>query len=400
MIFMKKSNESESTSVELPFRCKVAMIANTDFVADLQGGIQIYVRELSEALRKLDVDTWNFGINSSGRKPESHEIFFADHRVSNFTFFLKLWKKALELRNNGDWVIHVHRPEQIVPFILSKRRQSVVVCTIHGSTKTDVFESKGKIIGGIDSILEMIGVFFSDAIVFVDENTAEAYRRRYKSVRRKSYVVPCGVSPTFFDRQISDGQIEKLGLNDKVRTICYVGRLAVGKNVDLIIRAFAKLHPPEDLLLAIAGDGPFRSELEKLVNDLGLTDNVRFLGQLSRQDVKTLLGTSIALILASSREACPLVVREALASGAKVVSTRVGDVPMMVKDNRFGIIVDNVSEESLAEGLKQLLSNPAERVPRDLLSMLSWDEIAKDIVIIYEKTTKRRKSASRCNAKS
>jgi len=101
------------------------------------------------------------------------------------------------------------------------------------------------------------------------------------------------------------------------RRILSVGALDVRKGVALAIRALA--HTPDDIELVVAGDGPRRAALESLARRLGLSQRVRFLGQVGRIEVFRLLETAAAAIFTGLREEGGLALAEAMLCGTPVV---------------------------------------------------------------------------------
>lgn len=80
-----------------------------------------------------------------------------------------------------------------------------------------------------------------------------------------------------------------------------------------------------DLLLEIGGDGPEKTKLEELVTKLGINKNIKFLGQLTRDEVKNKMNEeSSAFVLSSEYETFGVVVVEALALGKPVIATKCG----------------------------------------------------------------------------
>jgi glycosyltransferase involved in cell wall biosynthesis len=92
--------------------------------------------------------------------------------------------------------------------------------------------------------------------------------------------------------------------------------------------------------LVIVGDGPERPALEALAGSLGVVDRVQFAGH--HQDTTAFYAQFDIFALSSDTEQMPLSVIEAMASGLPVVSTAVGDVPMMVaaENARFIVALD------------------------------------------------------------
>jgi glycosyltransferase involved in cell wall biosynthesis len=388
---MKREQSASGTSSERKISYKVAIIENTDFRDDLQGGVQIYARYLSHSLRELGTEVVCFGINISGRDPERGEEFITEGKVSNFRFLALLFKTAIRLRKDPPWIIHAQRPEQIVPFILTGKKNATLVCSMHGPSRTAVYRNKGRIVGTIYSMLELCGLIVSDSIIFTDSRTRKMYVERLPWLSAKSEVIPGGVSSIFFERK-NENKIDltRFGLNERDKVICYIGRLEKEKNVDLIIRAFSRIIESKNCYkLAIAGDGSLRQNLEQLVKELRLIGKALFLGQLSRNDIKDLLGRSEVLILASTWEGSPLVVREALASGAKVVSPDVGDVGELIRDDIFGQIVSEGSEKSIAEGILRVIEANSGRVPIVYSIEFSWAHIAKRMNEAYSNAVRK-----------
>ncbi|MGC8517521.1 MAG: glycosyltransferase [Steroidobacteraceae bacterium] len=105
--------------------------------------------------------------------------------------------------------------------------------------------------------------------------------------------------------------------------VTYVGRVAHEKNIDFLVRVFARVRQsvPEAMLI-IAGEGPAREALRKLVEQLGLTEDVRFVGYLDRNtSLLDCYAAASVFVFASRTETQGLVLLEALAQGCAVVST-------------------------------------------------------------------------------
>ena len=137
------------------------------------------------------------------------------------------------------------------------------------------------------------------------------------------HVVPTGLPPDRFGP--GDGQRfrARAGLPADRPLVLYVGRVAHEKNIDFLIRSFAHVRRRVPAaLLVIAGEGPARASLQQLVERLELAAHVRFVGYLDRE--QTLLDCYAAaqvFVFASRTETQGLVLLEAMAQGAPVVST-------------------------------------------------------------------------------
>jgi glycosyltransferase involved in cell wall biosynthesis len=129
-----------------------------------------------------------------------------------------------------------------------------------------------------------------------------------------------------------------------------VARLCADKDLGTLLRAVALLKKEcPEFKLAIAGDGPCKSELQQLVADAGLHANVTFLGAIN--DVPSLLATARMSVLSSVSEGVPLTLLEAMARGLPVVATRVGGIPEVVTDGDNGFLVPPRDPAALAHAI-------------------------------------------------
>jgi glycosyltransferase involved in cell wall biosynthesis len=144
-------------------------------------------------------------------------------------------------------------------------------------------------------------------------------------------------------------------------TITYSGRLVAKKGVDILVRAYASvLQTVPEARLLIAGDGPERSKLERLVRDLGLGRHVVFLGHLSQELLEPALAQSwVHAVPSLWEEPFGLTAAEAMMRGTAVVSSAVGGVAEIVRDGETGITVPSGDPEALAQALATVLSDRA-----------------------------------------
>jgi glycosyltransferase involved in cell wall biosynthesis len=136
-----------------------------------------------------------------------------------------------------------------------------------------------------------------------------------------------------------------------------VGRLVDVKCHPLLIRAFAKAFPSERAAhLVIVGDGPRRTELERLTKSLGIADRVRFVGY--QADPAPFLHAMDMFALASSSEGMPQALLEACVAGRPVIASNVGGIPDVIVHGRTGLLFRSGDEDQLAAGLITLLARP------------------------------------------
>jgi len=152
-------------------------------------------------------------------------------------------------------------------------------------------------------------------------------------------------------------------------TLISVGYLIERKGHNYIIEALQSL-PGVNLL--IAGNGPEHDSLHQLVNKLGLSDRVTFLGSVPHETLKDYYGAVDIMVLASSREGWANVLLESMACGTPVVATDIWGTPEVVATPEAGVLVKR-NAESIAEGIKQLLNTYPERTEtRKYAEQFSW----------------------------
>lgn len=141
--------------------------------------------------------------------------------------------------------------------------------------------------------------------------------------------------------------------------------------------------------LTIAGSGPERSALEKLVAELGLTEKVKFTGRLENDAMAALYQQADLMINASLVDNMPNSVLEALASNVAVVSTNVGGVPFLVEHGQHALLVPPQDPDGMANAIRVLLENPqmAQRFGENglqLVQQYTWPQVSGRLLEVYQ----------------
>jgi glycosyltransferase involved in cell wall biosynthesis len=151
----------------------------------------------------------------------------------------------------------------------------------------------------------------------------------------------------------------RLGLEEDFAFLS-VGRLEVPKNHRGLLKAFAGVAERCSARLLIVGEGGQAKELEEYCSELGLSDRVHFLGK--RHDVQALMRAVDAFVISSTWEGLPNVLLEAAIAGLPVVSTSVGDIPFIIQDGRWGLLVSPGDSDALARAMREMTDLlPSER---------------------------------------
>lgn len=169
-----------------------------------------------------------------------------------------------------------------------------------------------------------------------------------------------------------------------------VGRLTEQKGYPFILQAMAAvIKSRPDCLLAIAGDGELRPELEKQTQDLGISDHVKFLGLCN--DIPALMRQWDIFVLSSLWEGLPTVILEAMACDLPVIATDIPGTNELVEDKHTGLLVPQKDPEALAEAILSLLRYPQLRDDlvknaRKQLEQYDIKTIAEQYWNLYQKT--------------
>ena len=216
--------------------------------------------------------------------------------------------------------------------LIGKPRACRFVHTYHGHVFHSYYgPAKTKLFLTIERALARL---VTDRILVVSEQQRREINEDFKVGRPEQFaVVPLGLDLSLF----SDGQAkrsrlrEELNASDDEILIGIVGRLTEIKNLEMFLRAVARVKElnrcssdQRRMRFVIIGDGSLRGTLEQQARELGLANDVVFLG--TREDPEFFYPALDVVALTSHNEGTPLTLIEAMANERPVVSTAVGGV--------------------------------------------------------------------------
>jgi len=171
--------------------------------------------------------------------------------------------------------------------------------------------------------------------------------------------------------------------------ISYVGRVIVGKGIDLLIEAFIKVNEThKDIKLLIAGDGDL---LDKYKNEYANIPNVEFLGSIDYDLVMNLLRDSDIFVSPSMlTEGLPTTILEAAINKNVIIATPKGGTVEVVLNEEYGIIIKENSIEEIEKAIEKCLNNKdfcnkiSTRVYEHVKENFNWTCLAEKIIKIME----------------
>lgn len=140
-----------------------------------------------------------------------------------------------------------------------------------------------------------------------------------------------------------------------------IAELHKNKGLEFAIKGFdMAFHEQNDMLFLIIGDGEERENLKNLVDSLGLSEKVIFLGHIP--DAKKLLKLFDMFLISSIKEGLPYVALEAGYAGIPILSTNVGGMADIIEDMKNGILVIPKKPNEIKEGIFFLKSKKIRRI--------------------------------------
>ncbi len=160
------------------------------------------------------------------------------------------------------------------------------------------------------------------------------------------------------------------------------------KNLPRLVRAFSQVAPTHpDLALVFAGRGEGNPQLVRLAHQLGLSDRVLLVGQLSDDQIRACFAHALFFAFPSLIEGFGLPVLEAMASGCPVLTSNCSSLAEVAGEN--AVLVDPLDIASIAAGMQRLLTDSAlrqrlSRQGRQRAAAFTWEDAAQRTIQLYK----------------
>lgn len=307
------------------------------------------------------------------------------------------------IQAGGYHVVHSHGAKANLFSLATKRYIKVPrVTTVHSDYKLDYMHSKLKTL--------TIGSFNSIALRFMDYYVAVSDNFREMLVNRgfnpsDIYVLYNGIDFSVPKENYSrEALIAKYRLNIKEDDVLVgiAARLYPVKSIDTLVRAAKSVcERNRKVKFLIGGDGEDKESLEKLVGELGISDQVFFLGWLEdRYEVMSIVDISV---LTSISESFPYSILEGAVFSKATVSTRVGGIPKLITHGENGYLFEPKDHERMADLILELAADPekrkrmGEKIHEKGESQFSMQHMCRTQLEIYEGIQRAHKGFSRRN---
>lgn len=352
------------------------------------GGMQTHIMNLIDSMVAHEINVTLIGV--SHKKKQIDKTFKFIHitvkeRMSSYEFLINLLFKSYFFKISKSSIIHAHRPDAMLPFVLFFRKNPKV-CTLHGLVNKGILFKKGKLVGTIYRLIERYTLKHTDAVIAVSDEIKDEYLQKYPWLKDKFKVIPVGFDEKLFRPLDKKKMRQKYGFSIDDKIILYVGRFEKEKRLDILLTAFKEIkNEIINAKLVLVGDGREKNNIENLIKKLDIKDVV-ILNTIEHDRIPEIMNCADVFALTSMYEGMPTVVLEALACGIPVVSTDVGDVYKVV-NNKTGYIIK--SDENYDEYPKLLIKclEQGENMKEDCLKIVQGyylEKITEKTMAVYK----------------
>ena len=288
------------------------------------------------------------------------EIFHFNGRANPVNYFRAWFRVRKEPYWKNASILHAHWGQSAFLALFSRK---ALVTTFHGSdlqgivSESGRYSLKGRLLVAINKLLARK----ADRCVVVSRRLAELLPPSCSPIE----IIPMGIDLNLFQPMPKADARRILGLNQNFRYILFVSDPnRAEKRFELAQQAvtFADLKNVE---LLTVSDQPHGK-------------------------IPLFLNAGDLLLLTSSHEGSPVIIKEALACNLPVVSVDVGDVREKLDSIPGCMICDDDSVEAISKAIKKALAYPFPIDGRESVSELSWDLIAKRTISLYQDCLKEK----------
>lgn len=317
-------------------------------------GVSTSIEMLRKGLEKNGHKVYIVTVNPRGLKYKYDEnvLRIPGVPIGIFDYRLTSVYPALAIKTIKSWnldVIHSQTEFGIGTFarIISKQLNIPLVHTYHTMYEDYIhYITKGYFKKTSKKLVEYLTLFYCDStateLIVPTKKTYDLFKEKYK-VKRNVHIIPTGIEIEKYSKNYSLDKINKLKKSLKIndeKVLIFVGRLGLEKSVDFLIENHKKINAK----LLIIGDGPERTNLEKLVKKLKLNNKVIFTGKVALKDIGLYYKLGDIFVTASKTETQGLTVIEALAASLPVVAINDESFIEPIKNDYNGYLFNNNKE--------------------------------------------------------
>ncbi len=303
----------------------------------------------------LDKNKYNLALafgkeydNDMIKKLESSSIKVKSFPIKHFNILSSIYSLFLLylfIKRQKFDIVHTHSTEAGVIGRIAARmaKVPVVIHTIHGIAFTP---HRSRIMNYFIIFCEKITERYTTHFISNSNLMIEEYLIKGIGNRGRFTTIYSGIDTKKFN-------IRKT--SNKIPIITIIARFAEGKGHEYFIKAAKKILEERKARFLIVGDGELKKKIKNQIIDLGLDNNIEMLGE--RKDIPQILSKTDIFVLPTLWEGTPRTIFESMAARVPVITTPVGGIPEIIKDNKTGFLVEPRNSNELAKKIVFVLDN-------------------------------------------
>lgn len=353
-----------------------------------KGGSQNHVITLSKELRKkgIHVEIVCFMDDVVAKAARSNNIPLTIFPMKNIFDMRSINQFHQYLEKKNPDIVHTHGfRANFIGRIATRGFKAPVITTVHSSIYHDYSSPIKK---NIYHRIEKLTRNYTNMFITV----ADSLKKELETdgiPKEKIKVVYNGLSPEFpLEKKVKPFLREELNIEADKPIVINIGRVEAVKNQQMLLNVFHTLKQSNiPFHGVIVGDGTLLPELKDQAIDLGIEENVSFLG--FRKDIYELLSESDLFVLTSKMEGMPITLLEAMAAKTPVTVTNVGGMPEIVRAASNGYVVPPEDVEQFAARIQEILVQPelrerlAENGYKALLKTFTSEQFILNTLEVY-----------------
>ncbi len=296
-----------------------------------------------------------FRLGSFHERVFFHEVEMAEYPVLEhppYSLALAVALHEVAVREKLD-LVHAHYaiPHATSAWIAREMMDGAgpkIVTTLHGTDITLVGQQPSY------QPITQFSILKSDGITAVSDFLRRETVRDFDVARERIEVIPNFINTSVFTPDKKPCHRSALA-PDGQKIVMHVSNFRTVKRIPDIIETFARIRAKTPARLVMVGDGPERSRAGVHAQELGVSDDVLFLGK--HASVDELLSCADLFLLPSEQESFGLAALEAMASGAPIIASNAGGIPEVVVDGEAGFLFPVGDVNGMAEAAIALLTD-------------------------------------------
>jgi glycosyltransferase involved in cell wall biosynthesis len=354
------------------------------------GGLDRYVYELTHQLAASQDRVELCGVGLPETEPNS-TIALTNLAEPDIRLWERLWlirSNFLQRKFAKPDAINLHFALYSFPLLQVLPKGVPVTFSFHGPWALESKqEGAGKLSVLLKHWMEQRVYHRCDRFIVLSKAFGDILHQEYQVPWHKIHVIPGGVDLSRFQFNRSRPEARAEIHWPENRPILFTARRLVHRvGLDKLLVAVAAIKPQiPDIWLAIAGKGPLQKVLEQQATDLGLNDNVKFLGFLPDEQLPLAYqAADLSVMPSQSLEGFGLSVLESLACGTPALCTPVGGMPEILEPFSPNLIAASCEATAIADRLEQLLLKKVPMPSREACQEYAavnfdWQQIAQKV---------------------